>query len=487
MKVINVEHPPKKYWLGRKGEKNFRPVPINAQAWLDQYPNTTVAVICRRPDGTTFPVATSTVGEFEWLPKPDATAVAGEGKLEIHLMRGDEMLGISAMVSTTVAESLTDYDDGEIPETPSWVDEVVQEVTEAASHYPQIRNGTWWVWDALNSEWADTGVSAEGDVSPEEIGQAVEDYMDEHPIEETDPTVPAWAKQPTKPTYTAQEVGALPANTPIPAAVTEQTVAGWGFTKNTGTYSKPASGIPASDLASGVIPSVPQMATQADMSDWTSGKTVDAAVLKTDFQSAVQSLGSLDNAVTSLQARKADKNEIPTAVSELTNDSGFQTAAQVQTAVEGVATFEIPFTTTGLYAPWVFDSSKGVTSADIFDAVYAKRPIVARVETNGEVEIIPANIAQADKDTEYRSAYLEFWTFGDSTANDTEYFFVNMSVEPDIGDPTNEIIVDSNHRVKKTLPAVTASDNGKFLRVVSGAWAAQTVPSAESNSFGGGA
>ena len=37
------------------------------------------------------------------------------------------------------------------------------------------------------------------------------------------------------------------------------------------------------------------------------------------------------------------------------------------------------------------------------------------------------------------------------------------------------------------LPAVTASDNGKFLRVVSGAWAAATIPAAESNSFGGGA
>lgn len=36
-----------------------------------------------------------------------------------------------------------------------------------------------------------------------------------------------------------------------------------------------------------------------------------------------------------------------------------------------------------------------------------------------------------------------------------------------------------------TLPTVTAADNGKFLRVVSGAWAADTVPSAESNSFGG--
>ena len=35
---------------------------------------------------------------------------------------------------------------------------------------------------------------------------------------ETDPTVPSWAKQPSKPTYTAQEVGALPASTVIPAA-----------------------------------------------------------------------------------------------------------------------------------------------------------------------------------------------------------------------------------------------------------------------------
>ena len=33
--------------------------------------------------------------------------------------------------------------------------------------------------------------------------------------EETDPTVPNWAKSPNKPSYTAQEVGALPANTPL--------------------------------------------------------------------------------------------------------------------------------------------------------------------------------------------------------------------------------------------------------------------------------
>lgn len=70
---------------------------------------------------------------------------------------------------------------------------------------------------------------------PDAIKNAVEDYLTQNPVEipvqsvngqtgaveltaedvgaiadETDPTVPEWAKQPTKPTYTAAEVGALP-------------------------------------------------------------------------------------------------------------------------------------------------------------------------------------------------------------------------------------------------------------------------------------
>lgn len=39
---------------------------------------------------------------------------------------------------------------------------------------------------------------------------------------------------------------------PESAIITEDTIAGWGFTKNTGTYSKPTDGIPKSDLASDV-------------------------------------------------------------------------------------------------------------------------------------------------------------------------------------------------------------------------------------------
>ena len=58
--------------------------------------------------------------------------------------------------------------------------------------------------------------SGGGEVSPEAIQQSVDKYMAEHPIKETDPTVPEWAKQPKKPTYTAAEVGAMPKDTSIP-------------------------------------------------------------------------------------------------------------------------------------------------------------------------------------------------------------------------------------------------------------------------------
>ena len=46
-------------------------------------------------------------------------------------------------------------------------------------------------------------------VSEEKLAEAINDYLSEHPITETDPTVPAWAKQSEKPKYTASEVGAL--------------------------------------------------------------------------------------------------------------------------------------------------------------------------------------------------------------------------------------------------------------------------------------
>ena len=53
-----------------------------------------------------------------------------------------------------------------------------------------------------------------GAVDPAEIQRIVTEYLAANPptVKETDPTVPAWAKQPQKPSYTAAEVGALSQN-----------------------------------------------------------------------------------------------------------------------------------------------------------------------------------------------------------------------------------------------------------------------------------
>ena len=61
---------------------------------------------------------------------------------------------------------------------------------------------------------------AAASIDEEMIAEAVADYLDDHPITvtEEDPTVPSWAKQPNKPAYTAQEVGALSASS-LPSAI----------------------------------------------------------------------------------------------------------------------------------------------------------------------------------------------------------------------------------------------------------------------------
>ena len=53
-------------------------------------------------------------------------------------------------------------------------------------------------------------------ISEEKIEKSVKSYLEKNPIEESDPTVPAWAKEEEKPTYTAEEVGALPNTMEIP-------------------------------------------------------------------------------------------------------------------------------------------------------------------------------------------------------------------------------------------------------------------------------
>ena len=114
----------------------------------------------------------------------------------------------------------------------------------------------------------------------------------------------------------ADDVGALPADTPIPAAVTEQTVDGWGFTKNTGTYSKPSGGIPDSDIASAA--------------NWNAKGTYSkpsGGIPKADLASDVQE--SLGKADTALQEIADVIYDIPAEFHSGTSDHYFTFASGV--------------------------------------------------------------------------------------------------------------------------------------------------------------
>ena len=67
------------------------------------------------------------------------------------------------------------------------------------------------------------GIESGAQVNPTKLSQLTNDSGFITDYTETDPTVPAWAKASSKPTYTASEVGALPDSTVIPSALSDLT------------------------------------------------------------------------------------------------------------------------------------------------------------------------------------------------------------------------------------------------------------------------
>lgn len=106
-----------------------------------------------------------------------------------------------------------------------------------------------------------------GGVDPDDITKVVADYLAAHPIEETDPTVPEWAKAKTKPTYSAEEVGAI-AQSDLQAA----TYAALAQAKASGEFDGPQgpAGAPGKDGTSGADGVTPHI---GDNGNWYIGST----------------------------------------------------------------------------------------------------------------------------------------------------------------------------------------------------------------------
>lgn len=188
--------------LGRQGENGVTEITFLCAGYAKMYGDGFAEAVHRTPDGTTYPVniEQDENSRVSWLISDGDTATAGTGQLELRWMVNGN-LAKSKIFSTIIKSALT------APETPpdaakSWVDKVLKAAEDIKA----------------------------GAIDDEKLAKAIAEYLEKHPIEsggiteqkareiaqsvvdayqETDPTVPDWAKAATKPTYTAAEVGAV--------------------------------------------------------------------------------------------------------------------------------------------------------------------------------------------------------------------------------------------------------------------------------------
>lgn len=144
---------------------------------------------------------------------------------------------------------------------------------------------------------------------------------------ETDPTVPAWAKAPTKPTYTASEVGALPSTTQIPTKTSDLTNDS-GFITSVPVQSvngqTGAVSLDAADV--GALPDSTTIPSKTSQLTNDSGFITSVPVTSVNGKTGAVNLSASD--VGALPSSTA----IPSKTSDLTNDSGYITASAVPDA-----------------------------------------------------------------------------------------------------------------------------------------------------------
>ena len=200
-------------YLGRQGEKQAREIVFDLSALREKYGAGTATLYHQRSkDPAPYLIAETTGTTMTWTVSEADTVYAGIGYCEFRYTFGAEGLSKSTMFATNVKASLSG--DVIIPAAlQAWYDALIDYIDEHSG----------------------------GSVDPEDIAAAVEAYMDDHPITESDPTVPAWAKASTKPTYTAAEVGALPSDTTYVSSVNGRTGAVSGLEEQTTVVNKTAS------------------------------------------------------------------------------------------------------------------------------------------------------------------------------------------------------------------------------------------------------
>lgn len=150
------------------------------------------------PDSTVIPTVPTKISAFE----NDKGYLTQHQSLDAYAKTAD--LGALA-----TKDSLTASDVGALPDTTK-IPSTLADLTADSTHRT--------VTDTEKNTW---NAKANASDIPTKVSDLTNDKGYITSYTETDPTVPAWAKAATKPSYTASEVGALPSTTKIPGALSD--------------------------------------------------------------------------------------------------------------------------------------------------------------------------------------------------------------------------------------------------------------------------
>lgn len=270
---------------------------------------------------------------------------------------------------------------------------------------------------------------------------------------ETDPTVPAWAKETNKPTYTASEVGL-------------------GNVNNTSDANKPVSTAQAIAIAD-----AKKTGTDAQNTIDAHNENKSNPHQVTAAQVGAEAKGTISIHNTATDAHNDIRDLITDLTTKLNNfldvdDTTADQLSEVLTLIENnKGTLESLTSSKVNVADIVNDLTTNVTNKPLSAA---QGVVIKSLIDTLQIEL---NEALADEVSARTVAISTAKNDAISTAASDATTKANEALETAKEYTTTQL----NNLVK--IPAVSNSDNGKFLRVVSGVWTAVAIPSAEEASF----
>lgn len=171
--------------IGRAGEYGATTVTFDLRGFIDRYGAGVPTLLHKRPpddEAYIVPLSAADTETHDRTEMPDsetlvwhvgqvATSYVGNGKIELQWHpegAAKKSAQFDVVVLGTIGNPVS-----EIPDAQQIYLDVMQGIADdaedaadraeaATEHYPKIVNGNWYVWDAANSEWVNTGVSARG-------------------------------------------------------------------------------------------------------------------------------------------------------------------------------------------------------------------------------------------------------------------------------------------------------------------------------------